>query len=73
MNFDNAEAILEMADDYAIQKLKDHYRLLILDNFFAFAETNSFLKLTAPQLVEILENDSLKTSTESRLLKCAIR
>ena len=73
MNFDNADAILEMADDYAIQKLKDHYRILILENFFDFAETNSFLKLSATQLKDILENDSLKTSTESRLLKCAIR
>ena len=73
MNFENAEVVLEMAEDYAIQKLKDRHRILILDNFFSFAETNSFLKLTANQLKEILENDSLKTSTESRLLKCVLR
>jgi hypothetical protein len=69
MDFDNSEQILEMADLYGITQLKNHYTHLIYEDFFTFAETNGFLKLTASQLAAILECDSLKTTTESRLLK----
>ena len=73
MTFDNSEKILELGCSYGLQDLVKHHRKMIRENFSSFAETDQFLNLSAETLASYLEDDGLKTTTEAKLLRCALK
>ena len=70
--FDNAEDLLVIGDSFGLTDLRKHHNELILANFLDFSETEAFLKMDGKRLAKYLESDSLRTSTEGTLLKCAL-
>lgn len=73
LTFDNAEALVTLADRFCLPDLQAHHRRFILDNFLAFAETTAFLEMDHRTLLPYLKDDSLRTPTEGKLYKCLIR
>ncbi|XP_013400496.1 kelch-like protein 26 [Lingula anatina] len=73
ITFDNAEKLSALAETHGLVKVNQYKKKYILDNFYEFSQTDQFLKLDAKTLADYLADDSLKTTTEARLLKCALR
>ena len=73
MTFENAKKLVDLGHSFGLSEVKDHHRKLVLENFFEYAETQEFLDLDAQTLSDILMSNSLRTTTEARLLKCALK
>ncbi len=73
MTFDNADILVTLADRFALPGVKKYHRRFLLDNFLEFAETQTFLNLDHKTLISYMSDDSLRTPTEGRLFKKAMR
>ena len=73
MTFENADRLVLLGCNHGLTELKTFHTDMILDNFFEFAATDRFLQLETETLANYLVQDSLKTTTEGRLLKQALR
>ena len=70
MTFENAEDFLSIADTYSLEKVLNHWEHMIQSNFVEFSQTQHFLKMSADNLAKHLSKDSLKISSEYKLLRC---
>ncbi|KAL5012419.1 hypothetical protein ScPMuIL_010970 [Solemya velum] len=73
MTFENADELLKIGEVFSVPVLKSHYRSYLMENFLQFAETDFFLQLDAETLADYLSDDSLKTSSESKLLSHVLK
>lgn len=73
MTFENANKLMEMGHDYGLNELKEYHSKLVLGNFFEFVESPEFVTLDAKTLSDYLMSNSLRTTTEAKLLKCALK
>ena len=73
ISFENGIEIVTITEDLGLPDLKKHYRAYILNNFLEFGKSKHFLELDTDTLVSYLGDDALKTTTEARLLKLALK
>ena len=73
MTFLNAEKLVALGCNHGLTELKEHHTKMVLENFFEFAQTEQFLELGAKTLAGYLKQDSLRTTTEGRLLEQVLR
>lgn len=73
MTFENADVLVTLADRFVLPSVKQYHRRFILDNFLEFAETQTFLNLDHKTLISYMTDDSLRTPTEGKLFKKALK
>ena len=73
MSFENADQLVTLADRFSLPDVKSYHRRFILDNFLEFAETQTFLNLDHKTLIAYMTDDSLRTPTEGKLFKKALK
>lgn len=72
MTFHNADKIQSLSSAFGLTAIQHYHRRMILDHFLEYAQTDNFLQLEPKLLSTYLIDDSLRTSTEAKLLKCVL-
>ena len=73
MTFENAKELISLGKNYGLMGLDNYHRNMVLERFLEFTETQQFLQLDADTLMDYLEQDALRTTTEIQLLKHVLK
>ncbi|XP_060114217.1 kelch-like protein 31 [Heteronotia binoei] len=73
MNVENWVYIVNMADTYNLNQVKEAAKKFIREHFLEFSDTEQFMKLTFDQLDELLMDDSLQITDEVVAFQTAMK
>lgn len=73
LTFESADEILAVAEKYALKKVQDYYRQMILRNFEEFVKSERFKRTSASELCQILASDDLIVSNERHLFDYVVK